>query len=183
VDRRTAVLVDDDVRVALRDEDVSGAREELERDVVRHRCRGQEDGVLVSEELRGPSLELEDRRVLALLLVSDDSLRYRAAHRGSGLSDGVGAKVDHVLGLGMGWNDRSWREPSGPLGQRMVRGVPTGMSLPRRTMSALRIRMHPCETRPGKSHGSFVPWIPTNPPPGQSVRTRDRALVPKASGP
>ena len=43
--------------------------------------------------------------------------------------------------------------------------------------------MQPCETRPGRICGWFVPWIPTYPPPGQSVSTGERALVPNASGP
>lgn len=51
------------------------------------------------------------------------------------------------------------------------------------TTSRLLIRIHPCETGPGISSGLSVPWIPTNPPAGQSVRTGERALVPKATGP
>jgi hypothetical protein len=35
-------------------------------------------------------------------------------------------------------------------------------------MSALRMRMQPWETCPGSSRGSFVPWMPTTPSPGQS---------------
>ena len=31
--------------------------------------------------------------------------------------------------------------------------------------------------------GSSVPWIPMKPPPGQSVNTGERALVPNATGP
>ena len=50
-------------------------------------------------------------------------------------------------------------------------------------MSALRIRMQPCETRPGRISGRSVPWIPTKPPAGQSVRVAERALVPNATGP
>ena len=37
----------------------------------------------------------------------------------------------------------------------------------------------PCEGRPGISHGLSVPWMPTTPPPGQSVST-EYALVPNA---
>ena len=50
-------------------------------------------------------------------------------------------------------------------------------------MSAFRSRMQPCEIRPGMSWGWLVPWMPMNPPAGQSVRTAERALVPKATGP
>ena len=45
------------------------------------------------------------------------------------------------------------------------------------------MRMQPCETRPGRRCGWFVPWMPMKPPPGQSVSTGERALVPKAIGP
>jgi hypothetical protein len=65
----------------------------------------------------------------------------------------------------------------------MVSGVPIGISFASARMSALRIRMHPWEIRPGISSGRSVPWMPMNPPPGQSVRCSERALVPKASGP
>ena len=40
--------------------------------------------------------------------------------------------------------------------QRIEIGVPIGISRPSRRMSSFRIRMHPCETRPGRSSaGSF----------------------------
>jgi hypothetical protein len=45
------------------------------------------------------------------------------------------------------------------------------------------MRMQPCETRPARMCGSFVPWTPMKPPPDQSVSTAERALVPKATGP
>ena len=65
----------------------------------------------------------------------------------------------------------------------MDTGVPTGISFASRRMSALRRRMQPCDTAPGMSCGASVPWMPMNPPPGQSVRVAERALVPKATGP
>jgi len=65
----------------------------------------------------------------------------------------------------------------------MLTGGPMGSTRARRSMSALRSRMQPCETRPGRSSGSLVPWMPTTTPPGQSVRTGEWALVPKTSGP
>ena len=65
----------------------------------------------------------------------------------------------------------------------IVRGVPTGISRSSPRMSALRMRMHPWETRPGSRSGRSVPWMPTYPPAGQSVSVGDRALVPKATGP
>ena len=41
-------------------------------------------------------VERRDGRVLPLLLVADDSLDHRPAHRLRGLRDGVAAKVDHA---------------------------------------------------------------------------------------
>ena len=64
-----------------------------------------------------------------------------------------------------------------------VSGVPMGMSLASRRIAALRRRMQPWETAPGRRSGRFVPWMPMNPPAGQSVRVADRALVPNAIGP
>ena len=49
-------------------------------------------------------------------------------------------------------------------------------------MSLFLSRMHPWETRPGRRSGRFVPWMPMNPPAGQSVSVGDRALVPNAIG-
>ncbi len=61
--------------------------------------------------------------------------------------------------------------------------MPIGISRKSRMIEALFIRTQPCETRPGRICGWFVPWIPTNPPPGQSVSTVERAFSPKARGP
>ena len=65
----------------------------------------------------------------------------------------------------------------------IVTGVPTGISRARRLIAAFGIRTQPCETRPGRIPGWFVPWMPMKPPPGQSVRTAERAFVPNAIGP
>ena len=66
---------------------------------------------------------------------------------------------------------------------RIVTGVPTGISRASLVIAALRRRMQPWEMRPGTSCGESVPWIPMNPPAGQSVSCDDRALVPNATGP
>ena len=79
VRRRAAVLVDHDVCVLLRDEDVAGPRVELERDLVRHRRRRQEERRLLPEQRGRALLQLVDGRVLALLLVADLGLRDRRA--------------------------------------------------------------------------------------------------------
>ena len=65
----------------------------------------------------------------------------------------------------------------------MLTGVPIGIRRASRSTSALRIRMQPWLTRPGSRSGRSVPWMPTKPPPGQSVSVAERALVPNATGP
>ena len=64
-----------------------------------------------------------------------------------------------------------------------VSGVPTCISLLSLRMLALGTRTQPCEILPGISPGWLVPWMPTIPPPGQSVSVGEVALVTNASGP
>ena len=52
--------------------------------------------------------------------------------------------------------------------QRILTGVPIGMSLASRRIAGFGTRMHPCDGRPGMSQGWSVPWMPITPPPGQS---------------
>ena len=65
--------------------------------------------------------------------------------------------------------------PRGPDARRlggvvlMRSGVPTGSRWNRYVMSRLRRRMQPWEGRPGIRPGWLVPWMPTTPPPGQSL--------------
>ena len=47
-------------------------------------------------------------------------------------------------------------------------GVPTGILSRRNAAVAFETRMHPCETALPSTDGSFQPWSPTTPPPGQS---------------
>jgi hypothetical protein len=61
--------------------------------------------------------------------------------------------------------------------------VPTGISRASFKIDAFGMRKQPWETWPGRIPGSFVPWTPTKPPPGQSVSVAERALVPNATGP
>ena len=63
------------------------------------------------------------------------------------------------------------RSGTGAPGRRhvIVTGVPIGSSRPSARIAALRSRMQPWEIRPGISPGSSVPWMPMNPPAGQSV--------------
>ena len=70
-------------------------------------------------------------------------------------------------------------EPLPPLSGRqvMVMGVPTSTSLSSLRMSAFFMRTQPCEILPGIRPGRQVPWMPTMPPPGQSVSVSDVALV------
>ena len=50
----------------------------------------------------------------------------------------------------------------------ILTGVPTRTSLRSARTSLLRRRTQPCDTAWPISHGVFVPWTPTTPPPGQS---------------
>ena len=50
----------------------------------------------------------------------------------------------------------------------ILTGVPTRTSLRSARTSLLRRRTQPCDTACPISHGVFVPWTPTTPPPGQS---------------
>ena len=93
--RSSPVLVDHHVRVLLRDEHVSGARVELQRDLVRHRRRRDEDRRLLAEQRRDALLERVDRRILALLLVADRRLGDGSTHALSRPRRSVGAQVDH----------------------------------------------------------------------------------------
>ena len=77
---RAAVLVDDDVRVPLGDEDVARARVQLQRDLVRHRRGRHEDRRFLAEQRGDPLLQRDDGRVLPLLLVAHGGLRDRRAH-------------------------------------------------------------------------------------------------------
>ena len=72
-----------------------GSLEDPQRDLVRHRGRRQEHGLLLAEQRGSPLLELEHGRVLALLLVADDGVGDRRAHAGGGLGQRVRAEVDH----------------------------------------------------------------------------------------
>ena len=94
---RTSVLVDDDVRVTLGHEHVTGARVELERDLVRHRRGGQEERCLVPEQRGRALLQRGDRGILAPLLVADLGGCDRRAHAGGRTRRRVGAQVDHRL--------------------------------------------------------------------------------------
>ena len=49
---------------------------------------------------------------------------------------------------------------AGDAGHRIVNDDPTATMRARRSMSALRRRMQPCETAPGMRSGSLVPWMP-----------------------
>lgn len=61
-------------------------------------------------------------------------------------------------------------------------GVPGATKRRIRRMSRFETRTHPCDTARPSSHGAYVPWIPTIPPPGQS-ESREYALVSNANRP
>ena len=63
------------------------------------------------------------------------------------------------------------RTPSGRPAEHYLigSGVPTGINRLSLRMLPFGTRTQPCDGRPGISSGWFVPWMPTTPPPGQSV--------------
>jgi hypothetical protein len=94
VHRSATELADHDVRALLEDQLGATLAEDRKRDLVTHRRRGQIDSLLVTEEQRRATLQLEDGWVLALLLVADLGVRHRVAHRAGRLRHRVGAEVD-----------------------------------------------------------------------------------------
>ena len=96
VHRRAALLREQDVRVLLGEQLVARLGEDPARDLVRHRRGRQVDRVLLPEQLGGAPLELEDGRVLALLLVADLGARHRLAHAARRLRRRIGAEIDHA---------------------------------------------------------------------------------------
>jgi hypothetical protein len=95
VHRRPAELGDEDVRQLLGDQLVAGLAEHAKRDLVRHRRRRNEDGVLVAEEIGRAPLELVDGRILADLLVAHFGVRDCLPHGFGRLRRRIGAEVDH----------------------------------------------------------------------------------------
>ena len=79
----------------LDDELGSALAEDREGDLVAHRRGRQVHGLFVLEQRSDAPLQLEDGRVLALLLVADLRPRHRLAHAMRRLRLGIGAKVDH----------------------------------------------------------------------------------------
>jgi hypothetical protein len=53
---------------------------------------------------------------------------------------------------------------------RIRTGVPIGMRCASRLIGRLATRMQPWDGQPGIRYGWFVPWMPTTPPSGQSLR-------------
>src|SRR5204863_274315 len=80
MDRGPAELGQHDVRVSFDEQSASRPTEDVESDLVRHRRGGNEDGLLLPEELGPATLELVHGRVLALLLVPHLGVRHRVAH-------------------------------------------------------------------------------------------------------
>ena len=92
---RTAQLGDHDVSALLDDQLGPADAEDHQRDLVGHRRARQVHRLRLADELRCCLLERVDRRVLALLLVTDRRGHHRLAHRERRDRLGVGAQVDH----------------------------------------------------------------------------------------
>jgi hypothetical protein len=89
-------LEDEHVRALLRQQLAAAHAEYLQRDLIRHGRRGDEERGLLAEQLRRPPLELVDRRILAPLLVAELGGRDRSEHPGRRLRGRIGAKIDHA---------------------------------------------------------------------------------------
>ena len=128
--------------------------------------------------LRPGGLVVLDNTLLGGRVLDADNERGRMM---TALNERVAAdvRVESVL---LGLNDGMTLARKRSSADRLS-GVPIGSSRASRTMSALRSRMQPWETSPGIRSGRLVPWMPTYPPPGQSVSVAERALVPSAIGP
>jgi hypothetical protein len=78
------------------------------------------------------------------------------------------ALVDHLSTVGFGPSTR--RPASSRPDQRTTRtGVPSRTNRLSTSIAVFPTRMQPWETARPRSHGMLVPWIPTTPPPGQSL--------------
>ena len=89
-------LVVEDVRAPLDEHLVAGLRQALDRELVSHRAARHEQCALLAAQPGDPVLELVNGGIVVEHVVADDGLGDRAAHRGRGTGDGVGAQVDHV---------------------------------------------------------------------------------------
>ena len=99
VDRGTALLGEEDVRVLLGEQLVARLGQDATRDLVRH-ARGREiDSLLLAQQHRRTPLQLENGRILAFLLVADLRIRHRVAHATGRLGRGIRAKIDHARNL------------------------------------------------------------------------------------
>jgi hypothetical protein len=114
-------LRQEDVSVLLCDQLVTRLRQGPEGDLVRHRRGGNVNGLLLSEQLGDPALELVDGRVLAPLLVADLGLGYRLAHAAARLGLRIRTKVDHDLDSSAGPRRRLPSVPEGV--ERLRRAV------------------------------------------------------------
>ena len=108
--RRRAGLVPHGVALGADDHVVARAAEELERELVGHRPRRDEQRRLLAEQGGDPLLQRDDARVLAVLVVADLGRGDRGAHRLGRARDGVGAEVDHRLSS----RSRAARSARGP---------------------------------------------------------------------
>ena len=93
---RGAVLVGDHVLAATRHDGGARSGQHPHRDLVGHDARGHEQRRRLAHPRRERLLQSPDRRVLAVVVVTDLGVGHGATHRRRGLGDGVAAQVDHV---------------------------------------------------------------------------------------
>jgi hypothetical protein len=89
-------LVAHNVAAALDENLVPAGGQDPDGDRVAHRARGNEEGRLHSQSLRGAGLEAVDGRVFAVDVVPDLGFGHRLPHVGSRPGDGVGPEVDRL---------------------------------------------------------------------------------------
>ncbi len=91
---RGAHLVDVDVGVDRREDDVAGLGMDAQRRLVRHRARWDVHGIVLAEQVGHPPFQGEHRGVVVEHVVTHLGFGDRPTHRRRRLGDGVGAEVD-----------------------------------------------------------------------------------------
>ena len=97
-DRRSARFGDERMRRPVQQDHVSRAAMDRQADLVAHGPRRKEDRVLLSQHLRHHLLQLVDRGVLSLLLVSHRGKTGETPHLRSGHAQGVAVQIDLYIG-------------------------------------------------------------------------------------
>ena len=109
-----ALLVDEDVRLALEQHLVARLGVALDRELVAHRAAGHVERRLLARQRGDAALERLHGGVVAEHVVADLGLGHGLAHGRGGTGDGVAAQVDDRLGSAHGRRYLGSRERVGP---------------------------------------------------------------------